>query len=305
MPTLRKPRAIRPGATIGIAAPAGPIDPELLDEGCGMLRELGFEPRHRPDIVEREGYLAGSDERRAAEFMELVEDPDVDAIVCARGGYGCHRIVSRLDAAAVRRAAKPLVGYSDVTTLLLWQRRVAGLVGLHGPMFEHGRIAEAEARESLVRALTGTGALPRFQGKTAASGWGEGRLVGGNLAVLLASLGTPWEIDTRGAILCFEDVNELPFRIDRALQQLLAAGKLDAVEGVAVGSLVGCESERNPAPSAEDVIAEALAPLEIPVVLGLPFGHGQPNLTWPFGGRAALDGDRGELELLEAGVATR
>jgi len=270
-----------------------------------MLRELGFEPRLRDDVVARRGYLAGDDERRAAELTGFVEDPDVDAIVCARGGYGCHRIVPMLDATLFRKAAKPLVGYSDITTLLLWQRKVAGLVGFHGPMLERGRKVEPEARESLVRSLTGMGALPRLPGKSVFGGWAEGRLVGGNLAVVVASLGTPWEIDTRGAILCLEEVNEAPFRIDRALHQLLAAGKLGVAEGVAIGSLIGCEDPRYPSPTVDEVLEEILAPLAVPVVCGLAFGHGSPNLTWPFGARAALDGDRGELELLEAGVATR
>jgi len=136
VPSLRRPHAIRKGATIGIAAPAGPIDDVRLEAGEAMLRKLGFEVRRRADVGAQQGYLAGDDARRAAEFMELVNDPEVDAIVCARGGYGAHRIISMLDAQAVRRAAKPLVGYSDVTTLLLWQRRCAGLMGIHGPMLD-------------------------------------------------------------------------------------------------------------------------------------------------------------------------
>src|SRR5262245_57344827 len=122
MPSLRRPRAIRPGGRIALVAPAGPLDPERFAANRLTLERLGFETVARDDILSRDGYLAGSDERRAREFMEFVRDPDVDAIVCARGGYGCHRIVDRLDAAAVRAAAKPLVGYSDITTLLLWQR---------------------------------------------------------------------------------------------------------------------------------------------------------------------------------------
>src|SRR5690606_32798366 len=143
-------------------APAGPVDPAKFEAGRRALERLGFETVARDDVFARDGYLAGSDERRARELMEAVSDPDVDAIVCARGGYGCHRIVSRLDAKVFREAAKPLVGYSDVTTLLLWQRRQAGLVGLHGPMLEKQAALEGESGGALVRALQGTGPLPRL-----------------------------------------------------------------------------------------------------------------------------------------------
>jgi len=127
-------------------------------------------------------------------------------------------------------------------------------------------------------------------------------VIGGSLTLLAASLGTPWEVDTRGAILLFEEVGEKPYALDRMLRQLGAAGKLDVLAGVGVGHLVDCVDPKRPMPSAEEVILEALAPLGIPTVLGLPFGHGRPNLTWPFGVRGALDGERGELEVLEAGV---
>jgi muramoyltetrapeptide carboxypeptidase len=305
VPTLRKARAIRLGATIGIAAPAGPVDRERLEESEELLRDLGFEPRRAPDLTDRCGYLAGDDERRARELMDLVTDDRVGAILCARGGYGCHRIVSRLDAAVFRKAAKPLVGYSDVTTLLLWQRRCAGLMGFHGPMLERGRALTADARDALVRGLTGQKWSRRLPGRGLAGGWGEGRLTGGTLAVVVASLGTPWEIDTRGCILMLEEVNEKPFRIDRMLQQLHAAGKLEPLVGVGFGSLEGCEDDRYPEPTALEVVEEILRPLGIPIVVDLPFGHVDANLLWPFGGRAAIDGDRGEIELLESGVSGR
>jgi muramoyltetrapeptide carboxypeptidase len=303
MPPLRKPRAVRRGATVGIAAPAGPIARELLEAGEALLRKLGFEPWHRPDVCARRGYLAGDDERRAAELAQLVEDPKVEAILCARGGYGLHRIMDRLDAARVRRAAKPLVGYSDVTTLLLWQRRCAGLVGFHGPMLERGDQLDEATRDALVRALTGSRVRPVLEGRPLVSGWAEGRLTGGSLALVAASLRTPWEVDTAGAILMLEDVNERPFRIDRMLQQLRAAGKLHGLAGVGIGHTTDCVDPNYPSPSVEDVVDEVLRPLGVPVVVGLPFGHGAPNLTWPVGGRAAIDGDRGLVELLERCVA--
>jgi len=286
-------------------APAGPLNPATFETNRRALERLGFETVARDDILDRDGYLAGSDERRARELMEFVRDPDVDAIVCARGGYGCHRIIDRLDAKAVRDAAKPLVGYSDITTLLLWQRKQAGLLGIHGPMLERKDGLDAESGSALVRALQGTGPLPRYAGRTLVPGWAEGRLVGGSLSVCVASLGTPWELDTRGAILMLEDVTELPYRVDRMLQQLRAARKLEQVVGVALGAFTDCEDERYPEWTMERLFGEVFGGLGVPVVTGLPFGHGGPNRPWPFGGRAALDGARGELEWLESAVTTR
>ena len=286
-------------------APAGPLDPAKFEVNRRAIERLGFETVARDDILAREGYLAGSDERRARELMEWVRDPDVDAIVCARGGYGCSRILERLDAQAFREAAKPLVGYSDVTTLLLWQRKFAGLVGIHGPMLEKKESLEGESGSALVRVLQGTGPLPRYAGKTLVPGWAEGRLVGGSLSVCVASLGTPWELDTRGAILMLEDVTELTYRVDRMLQQLRAAGKLAEVAAIALGAFSDCGDERYPEWTVERLFGEIFGSLGVPVVMDLPFGHGAANRPWPFAGRAALDGARGELEILESAVRAR
>jgi muramoyltetrapeptide carboxypeptidase len=302
VPRVVKPRALRPGATVALAAPAFPPDAERLAEGEAWLGAMGYRVRQRPDLTAVRGYLAGDDARRAAELMQWIEDPQVDAIVCVRGGWGCHRIVPRLDAARVRAARKPLVGFSDVTTLLLWQLRRAGLVGLHGPMLERAGGPTEEEREALARALAGR-TLPPLRGEPRGGGRAEGRLLGGSLTLLAASLGTPWEPRTRGAILVLEDVGEKPYALDRLLSHLRAAGKLDGLAGVGVGHLTGCVDPKRERPTALEVVEEALAPLGVPFVTALPSGHGTPNLPWPMGGRAAIDGDRGELSIL--GTAAR
>ena len=301
MPRLLKPRALGAGATLAVAAPAFAVDAGLLAAGESALAARGYRIRRRSDATDVCGYLAGDDARRAGEFMEWVGDESVGAILCARGGYGCHRIMSALDPGLVRRAAKPLVGFSDVTTLLLWQRRCAGLVGFHGPVLERQQPLTEEELDSLLRALSGD-PLPPMRGDPRGGGVAEGRLVGGSLTLLAASLGTPWEVDTRGAILLFEEVNEKPYALDRMLQHLAASGKLDGVAGVGVGQLVACVDPKREEPRAEAVVTEILAALGVPLVLDLPFGHGVPNLTWPVGVRAALDGERGELRVLESGV---
>lgn len=290
------PRRVPRGGCFGVAAPAGAVDATRLAAGEASLRAAGFAVRRRDDLLARHGYLAGDDARRAGELRELVADASVDAVICARGGYGSHRIVARLDAAAVRAAAKPLVGYSDVTTLLLWQLRAAGLAGIHGPMLERDGGMDPEGLEALVALLCGVAPPPVLAGTSAAGGRAEGRLVGGNLTTLVASLGTPWEIDTRDAILLFEEVGERPYRIDRMLQQLLAAGKLDGLAGIGVGHLVDCEPARNDSPPALDVILEVTLGLGVPVLTGLPFGHAAPNLPWVVGARATLDGGSGRVE---------
>lgn len=302
MPRLVKPRALRPGATIGIAAPGGPVDAARFAEGCELWREAGFRVVHREDVCARRGYLAGDDARRVRELAGLVADRRVDAIVCARGGYGCDRILDRLDPAVFRTARKPLIGYSDITALLLWQRRRAGLTGFHGPMLERGRELDREVFAELLAQLAGEPAQP-LRGRGRGGGRAEGRLVGGSLTMLAASIGTDWEIDTRGAILLLEEVGERPYRIDRMLQQLRGAGKLAALAGVGVGDVSTCVDPRYPSPEAEQVLEELLRPLRVPLVQGLPFGHLPRNRAWPFGARATIDGRRGEVTILEAGVA--
>lgn len=304
MPRLIKPRALRPGATVAIAAPGGPVDAAKLAAGVRVWEAAGHRVVHRDDITDRRGYLAGDDARRAEELVAWARDPEVGAIVCARGGYGCSRLLEHLDPAAFRTARKPIVGYSDITSLLLWLRRRAGLVGFHGPMLERGEDVDAEAFSHLVASLSGD-ATPRFAGRGLLGGRGEGRLVGGNLVLVAASLGTPWEVDTRGAILLLEEVGEQPYRIDRLLQQLRAAGKLETLAGIGLGALQGCVDARYPEPAALDVVVEIAAPLGIPVVAELPFGHVRRNFAWPLGARATIDAARGELSIVERGVTKR
>lgn len=299
MPRLIKPRAVAPGATIGIAAPGGPIDAALLARGSERLRAAGFRVVHRDDVLARYGYLAGDDARRTGELQALVADPQVDAILCGRGGYGCDRILDALDPVAFRAARKPLVGYSDVTALLLWLRRRAGLAGFHGPMLD----GSAEDLSDLADQLTGKASpSAKLSGCGRLGGRGEGRLVGGNLMLVTASIGTSWEIDTRGAILLLEEVNELPYRVDRMLQQLRGAGKLDGLVGIGVGDVSSCRDDRYPELPVTTVIEQVARERNLPLVTDLPFGHGSRNRAWPYAARATIDAVAGEIRVLESGV---
>jgi muramoyltetrapeptide carboxypeptidase len=275
-------------------------DPEALESNIAWLEREGVRVRRAPHLLARRGYLAGSDDERLADLLELLRDPEVGAILVARGGYGCGRFLSRLDARALRRARKPIAGYSDATSLLLWLDARAGLPSIHGPMLERGDFA-AGARERLLALLRGEpGGQAPLYGTGLRPGRARGRLVGGNLRMLAASLGTPWEVDARGAILFLEEVGEQPYSIDRSLVQLREAGKLAGAVGVAVGALVHCESERYPEISARAALCEILAgSCAGPIALDLPFGHIADHRALGFGALAELDGTSGRLELLE------
>ncbi|MFI5319665.1 MAG: LD-carboxypeptidase [Myxococcota bacterium] len=301
MARLLRPRALPRGGTIAIAAPAFWVEPVRVYATAERLLAAGHQVTWREDLFARSGYLAGDAARRGAELMQWVRDDSVHAILCARGGWGCHHVIPRLDARAFRAARKPLIGFSDITTLLGWQREVVGLAGVHGPMcVRDDGPTHAELR-ALLALLAGEKPAP-LRGRGLARGRVEGPLVGGSLTLVADSLGTPWEIDTRGAILCLEEIGEKPYAIDRQLSHLHAAGKLDAAAGFAIGHFIGCVDPKRARPTAQRVILELLGGRKKPLVTGLRFGHVSPNLPWPLGIRGRLDGGKGELAVLEPAV---
>ncbi len=305
-PALLLPRALTPGSTVGVCAPAGPVDEKALDAGIGWLEDAGYVVRCGRHLHARHGYLAGTDEQRLEDLLELWRAADVDGIVLARGGYGLPRILRHLEPSELRRGRKLVVGYSDATSLLLYLRRCAGLASVHGPMLEKPELSEG-ARAHLLALMQGEpAALVPLEGTGVAGGRARGALVGGGLILVAGSLGTPWEIDTRGAILFLEEICEQPYAIDRLLIQLREAGKLRDAAGVALGQFVSCESERYPESCARDVLREVLASeVKGPIVEDLPFGHILDHRALGVGTRAELDGDRGTLTPLEPVVEGR
>jgi muramoyltetrapeptide carboxypeptidase len=306
-----KPRALRPGDLVAVAAPAGPVDGALLARGVAELRSLGFEVRVADGVLDRAGFTAGTAERRLDQLHALFADDAVRAIVCARGGAGTLHLLPHLDLELVRAHPKVLLGYSDVTALHLALGRL-GLTSLHGPMAAR-ELAAGESgyhRASLWHGLTGAGE-PWSSGPDdlvpVRVGMAEGVLRGGCLSLLAASVGTPWALEAsrEPTILFVEDVDEPPYRIDRMLRQLVVSGALDGVVGVVLGSMKGC----GPAPAddytLEDVVLEALLPLDVPVALDLSSGHTtSPNVTLPLGVRALLvcHDDDARLAVLEPAV---
>ncbi|NVB39120.1 LD-carboxypeptidase [Pseudenhygromyxa sp. WMMC2535] len=295
-----------------MVAPSGPVDLERLGRGLAHVRRRFGEPVLAANLEQRSGYFAGDDEARLGALNAALRDPKAALIWAARGGYGATRLLRRLDPALLRpaggRPPKLIVGFSDVTALLCWAWTRAGVPSIHGPVV--GQLDELghEDRERLWTLLEGELPEPLVaEGEEAAALCGgrvEGTLIPANLEVLRTLIGTPEMPDLRGAILAFEEVGERPYRLDRALTQLLESGALRGVVGVAVGQLHGCvepSSGKSHGASAVEVVEERLARLGVPVLIGLPFGHAPGrNAALPFGLRARLDVDQGALELLEA-----
>ena len=300
---LVRPRPLRRGGVIGLCSPAGPIDADEIAWGIAWLRDAGFEVRCAPHLHDRRGYLAGSDADRYGDLVGLLRDPAVDAILATRGGYGCGRFIDRLPADELRRTRKLVIGHSDTTALACYQLVNAGLGSIHGPMLQRDDLTAAAREHLLAMACGEPAALAPLRGESVRGGVADGPLVGGNLTLLCASLGTGWEIQTEGAVLFIEDIAVQPYAIDRALWQLRAGGKLAAASGVAVGQFVHATSPRYPEVTARDVlIAELSDALVGPIVVDLPFGHVADNWAVPFGARVRLDGDAGALTPLEAAV---
>ncbi|NEA98240.1 LD-carboxypeptidase [Streptomyces sp. SID13726] len=303
MNQLVRPSRLGPGARVAVVAPSGPVVEERLQAGLDILRGWDLDPVAAPHVLGTHGelgYLAGSDADRAADLQRAWCDPSVDAVLCARGGYGAQRMVDLLDWEALRAAGpKVLVGFSDVTTLHQAFATRLGLVTLYGPAaagadFTKNAVAQEHLRATLfapetVRTLTsrGTALVP---------GRARGVTLGGCLSLLATDLGTPYApTGAGGGLLLIEDVGEQAYRVDRMLTQLLRADWLDGVAGIALGSWAGC----GPYATLRTVLADRLGGLGVPVVEEFGFGHCEGALTMPFGATAELDADAGTLTLDE------
>jgi muramoyltetrapeptide carboxypeptidase len=298
---MRKPPALRAGDLIGVVAPGAAVQEAAVHAGVRVLEQAGYRVRLGAAVLKRRGYLAGSETDRLADLVDMFGDPEVRAIIAARGGYGSGRLLSLFDPGIARQNGKIFVGYSDLTFLLTQLVQRAELVAFHGPM-----IAELDTNLEGAAALLGLlggdkAGWNLSAGQIIQPGTAEGMIVGGCLSILVAALGTPYALDTSGRLLFIEDVNEKPYRVDRMLTQLRQAGKLDDVAGVIFGEMAGCISGPEEGVSVCDVIRDAFGAARFPVVFGLSTGHGVGTTTLPLGIRARLAGER--LSLLESPVA--
>ncbi|MCB1229111.1 MAG: LD-carboxypeptidase [Verrucomicrobiae bacterium] len=282
------PHPVQKGARLAVVAPSGPFDRERFEIGLGILRER-YEVVFDEGLFSRTGYFAGSDERRLAELQEAIRNPEIDAIVCARGGYGATRLLPDLDPSEVAEANKLLVGFSDITALhALWAR--AGVRSIHGPMVASLTGASDRVREEWFATLEGRDSPETWEIESLVSGSAEGRLIGGNLAVLGALVGTPHAPPIDGCLLFLEDVGERPYRVDRVLTSLRQAGWLERCAGFILGAF----TEGDPGPDGitlEAVLKDRLCDLGVPVVTSFPAGHIDDNEPLTFGATARIDGE--------------
>lgn len=286
------------GARVAVVAPGFAVKRDALEAGLEALRRRGFRPRVGRSVLEQQGYLAGDDDARAADLVEALVDPDVDAVWFARGGYGTTRLLERVPWRRVAARTRPLIGYSDLTALFAPATR-RGVRCLYGPVVtELGDPATFHAA-SLRRALAGEAQRLTFRrDDVLVPGRARGPLLGGNLTVLTHLLGTRWALDAAGAILFLEDAGEPTYRVDRMLTQLEQAGTLRRIAGAVIGSLAIPPRRRFP-PDRDptEVLVERLGGLGVPVVRGLPAGHVGGKRTLPLGAPARLDTEARELRL--------
>ncbi|WP_025129294.1 LD-carboxypeptidase [Pseudomonas sp. PH1b] len=287
---------------IGLIAPAGPAALDT-EKAFQWMRSRGYELRIFPGVGQQEGYLAGSDEVRLNDLHGAFADSEIDAIVCLRGGYGSPRLLDKIDFDLIRRNPKPFVGYSDITALHLAINRYAGFVSFHGPMLNADLLGQKQPPTeasffNLLRGQVRAGSLlphpVAFPLTTVEPGIAQGPLLGGNLSMIASTLGTAFEINSDGSILFLEDINEPLYRIDRLLNHLRLAGKLDKLRGVLVGDVAGVDFT-----ALCGLLRQTFEPLKIPVLAGWRSGHCDPNLTLPIGALVRLDAGARELTLAQ------
>lgn len=302
---LIRPLKLNPGDKVGVVAPAGPVNKEQLQKGLDVISEMGFQTVLGKYVYKRSRFLAGTDSQRAKDIMDLVRNPEIKAIFCARGGYGTNRVLEHLDAKVIRANAKVFVGSSDITLLLHYLFLHCGVVGFHGPMVagSFGRAPMKQSREQFKNILMGKPTLLSCRkAKVFTKGTATGKITGGCLTLLCRTLGTPYEIQTRNRILFIEDVNEPLYKLDGMLWQLKAAGKFKGVRGIIFGEMVNCKPQKPGDGKLENILTDLFPKSEIPILTHCPVGHGKEIWTLPFETQATLNASAKSLELKNCGV---
>lgn len=326
----KKPKRLLPGDRVSLVAPSGSASgPDRVEASARALESLGLRVKVSPHCADARGYLAGEDAIRARELELAFLDQETTAVICLKGGYGTPRILDKIDYAAIATHPKLFLGYSDITALHIAFRRFAGLVTFHGPMPSSDMVPDfhPESKASLLGVIFGMAGFPEAFGPdfrpesarilnpsggalrivskgSGGNGLAKGELTGGNLSLLAATMGTDYEIDTKGKLLFIEDIDETPYRIDRMLNQLRLAGKFDDCAGVLIGSWTRCsppEGKRSLA--LEEIFRDLILPCGKPVLAGLEAGHCVPALTLPLGCLYAMNAELGTLEIAESPFA--
>jgi len=302
-----KPERLKKGDTVGIIAPASPPNKENLERGLKFFAELGLNYRLGKSLYNEYGYLAGSDEERLADLHEMFQDDEVKGIICAGGGYGTARIASAIDYKVISRNPKIFWGYSDITFLHTAIRQQTGIVTFHGPMIasDLGKAdADPISKDQFKQLFQPTELLyteTTSELDEMVSGTAVGALVGGNLSLLSSTMGTKFEIDTAGKILLIEDINEEPRAVDRMMNQLFMAGKLQEAAGIIVGDFNNCVPERELSLTLDEVLGHYIKLAGRPALKGFKMGHCSPHIAIPFGTHAQLDTASKTL-IVESGI---
>jgi muramoyltetrapeptide carboxypeptidase len=316
-PPIIKPPKLQSGDKIALVAPGSYISDAELQDSIKNLNDLGFETMYSDKILLQSGYFAGTDEDRAKDLMEKFSDKTVRGIVCARGGYGCSRILPLLDYSVIRTNPKALVGYSDITALLYGIYQKAGLISFHGPVgtstFNDYSLnnfkkvlMNPDNSSSFSNSISGDDENV-YGVTTIVKGKRKGRLVGGNLSIMVSLIGTEFDVDYSNKIVFIEEVGEEPYRIDRMLTQMIQAGKFKNSAGIMMGIFRKCEVKEESALTSKsftlmEVLKDRFSSLKIPVVYGMSFGHVKDKFTIPFGALAELNADKQTFTLLERAV---
>ncbi|TVY08597.1 S66 peptidase family protein [Paenibacillus cremeus] len=302
-----KPRRLSPGDTVGITAPASWGDRGQMVAAASCLERLGLRVKIGDTLSERYGYLSGTDEQRAGELNAMFADPEIQAIICARGGYGTGRIADRLDYEVIRANPKIFWGYSDITFLHAAIGKLTGLVTFHGPMMidltHDTNPLTVQNYETLLRpaVLSYTEEISPLQ--TVVEGEATGPLVGGNISLLVSTLGTPYELDTKGKLLFMEDIDEEPYRLDRMLNQLRLAGKFADAAGILLCDFNNCvPNTRKESLTLEQIIQDHVVSAGKPTLSGFKIGHCSPNIAVPVGIEATMSTYEKSLVCTEPGV---
>jgi len=304
-----KPKTLKRGDTIGIIAPSSPTrKEENIKKAIEVLEAQGFKVVVGDSCIKKYGYLSGSDETRAKDINEMFKNPKIDGIFCIRGGYGTPRILDMLDYKSIKENPKVFIGYSDITAIHIALNQKCNLVTIHGPMVVSDMIEDFDdfSKESYFNTITISkpiGELKNPRGsdiKSLVAGKAKGKIVGGNLSLIVATLGTPYEINTKGKLLFLEDIGEYTYRIDRMLTQLRLSKKLEESEGIILGDFKDCIPENEEfGLTLMEVFNDIIVPLNKPTIYDFKAGHCSPKLTIPFGVNAILDAEKCTVSITE------
>lgn len=313
-----KPKRLKKGDTIGLITPGSYITDEGLQKAVSNLEDLGFKVALSKNIRAEGGFTAGTDQERLADLHSMFSDKKIDGIWCARGGYGCGRLLPFIDYRLIKKNPKVLIGFSDITALLQAINKATGLVGFHGPVgssdftdYTKAHLINTliEPKERLtIKIAEENEALGKtkkvYESTVIKGGKATGQLIGGNLSLLAPLAGTKFQPDVKGKLVFIEEIGEAPYRIDRMLTQLRQSYPLRAAAGIILGVFNGCEAkEGSRSLSLLDTLKDRLGDLNIPVLYGASFGHISNNITLPIGIKATLDTNNKTITLLEKGVS--